>query len=204
MIGGALYPCNAAKGVFARSNMELCLVSSMSSQKAAQSVQARLAAFGQRNHEGLASFIVLFNDQPIRCEHHYEALLWSFLQRIHELDAPLYAWDEAVSSDPNDPHFSFSVGGKAYYLIGFHPHSSRQARQFRVPMIIFNPHQQFEALRQSGKYSRLRDTIRANDIRYSGSVNPMLRDFGSASETRQYSGQAQGKGWRCPLQIKTV
>ena len=204
-IGDALYPCNAAKGVLARANMELCVVDTMTGGEAAATVQSRLTAFSKRGDEdGLISFIVAFADQPVYCEHHYDSLLWSFLQRLHEVDAPLCPWDERVSRDPNDPEFSFSVGGEAYYLIGLNPRSSRKARQLSVPAVVFNPHRQFEAFRQRGKYGRLRDTIRANDVRYSGSVNPMLQDFGSASEAVQYSGEAHEEGWECPLQIKAA
>lgn len=206
MIGDdTLYPCNAAKGVLARANMELCVVDNMISDEAAATVQSRLTAFGKQGDEnGLISFVVAFEDQPVHCEHHYDALLWGFLQRVHDLDAPLCPWDEHVSSDPNDAKFSFSVGGEAYYLIGLNPCSSRKARQLSVPAVVFNPHRQFEAFRQRGKYGRLRDTIRANDVRYSGSVNPMLQDFGSASESVQYSGEQHEENWRCPLQIKAA
>ncbi len=205
MIGNELYPCNAAKGVLARSNMEVCVVSNMASDEAAKTVQSRLEAFGKRGDEGgLISFVVAFEDQPVHCEHHYDALLWGFLQRLHDVDAPLAPWDERVSRDPDSPEFSFSVGGEAYYLIGRNPRRSRMAGRLSVPAIVFNPHRQFEAFRQRGKYDRLRDTIRANDVRYSGSVNPMLQDFGSASEAMQYSGEAHEEGWACPLQIKAA
>ena len=204
MIGDTLYPCNAAKGVLARSNIEVCVVDQMTSKKAAETVQARLETFSQQPVKELVSFIVAFNDQPIYCEHQYDSLFWNFLQQLHEVDAPFNPWDEQVSSDPNDPNFSFSVGGEAYYLIGLNPHSSRKARRFPVPAIVFNLHRQFEALRRGGKYGRLRDTVRANDVRYSGSVNPMLQDFGSASESVQYSGKAHEEGWQCPLQIKAA
>ena len=205
MIGDALYPCNAAKGVLARSNIEVCVVDQMTSKKAAETVRGGLEAFSQQQSaKELVSFIVAFNDQPIYCEHQYDSLFWNFLQQLHDVDAPLSPWDEHVSRDPNDPKFSFSVGGEAYYLIGLNPHSSRKARRFPVPAIVFNLHRQFEALRQAGKYSRLRDTVRANDVRYSGSVNPMLQDFGSASESMQYSGQEHEEGWQCPLQIRAA
>ena len=204
MIGDTLYPCNAAKGVLARSNIEVCVVDQMTSKKAAETVQARLETFSQQPVKELVSFIVAFNDQPIYCEHQYDSLFWNFLQQLHEVDAPFNPWDEQVSSDPNDPNFSFSVGGEAYYLIGLNPHSSRKARRFSVPAIVFNLHRQFEALRRGGKYGRLRDMVRANDVRYSGSVNPMLQDFGSASESVQYSGKAHEEGWQCPLQIKAA
>ena len=45
MIGDTLYPCNAAKGVLARSNIEVCVVDQMTSKKAAETVQARLETF---------------------------------------------------------------------------------------------------------------------------------------------------------------
>lgn len=36
---------------------------------------------------------------------------------------------------------------------------------------------------------------------YSGSINPMLEDFGTSSEVYQYSGRKYDAEWRCPLKF---
>jgi FPC/CPF motif-containing protein YcgG len=80
-----------------------------------------------------------------------------------------------------------------------HKKSSRLSRQFEKPMLIFNLHRQFDELRASGQYTRLRDTIRTRDRKLQGDNNPMLADFGENSEARQYSGRQVGPEWKCPF-----
>ena len=65
--------------------------------------------------------------------------------------------------------------------------------------MVCNLHDQFERLREDGRYAGLRDTILARDVAYSGSANPMLTDHGTSSEARQYSGRAVDPAWSCPF-----
>ena len=130
----------------------------------------------------------------------FEKTLWNTLQTLHNLDER--EWDQKVSNDPEDPHFSFSVAGKAFYVIGLHPKSSRMARQAPYPTLVFNLHHQFDMLREMGTYHAVRDTIRNNDQKLQGEINPMLRDFGADSEAKQYSGREVEENWKCPFHNK--
>jgi FPC/CPF motif-containing protein YcgG len=47
----------------------------------------------------------------------------------------------------------------------------------------------------------MKNTVRKRDIAFSGSVNPMLQDFGESSEVYQYSGRKYDDSWQCPLKI---
>ncbi|HEY9489674.1 MAG TPA: YqcI/YcgG family protein, partial [Chryseosolibacter sp.] len=60
---------------------------------------------------------------------------------------------------------------------------------------------QFEEMRKTDKYQKLQRIIRKRDILYSGSINPMLSDFGEASEAFQYSGKVYQQDWTCPLKV---
>jgi FPC/CPF motif-containing protein YcgG len=131
-------------------------------------------------------------------EAEFEALLWAQLQALHEADA-LGGWAPSVSDRPEDPHFSFSFAGTAFFVVGLHPASSRLARRFGWPALVFNPREQFERLRAGGRYAGLRDQIRAREVALQGHLNPNLAEFGEASEARQYSGRAVGPEWRCPF-----
>jgi uncharacterized protein len=124
--------------------------------------------------------------------------MWQRLQAISDHDARGHQWDPRVSSDPSHANFSFSMKEEAFYLIGLHPGSSRKARRFKYPALVFNPHDQFQKLRQLEKYSSIKDTVRKRDKAFSGSINPMLADFGESSEAFQYSGRAYDKEWKCP------
>ena len=108
-------------------------------------------------------------------------------------------WDAAVSDDPEDPQFSFSHAGCALFVVGLHPNSSRMARRFRWPTLVFNPRAQFERLRSEGKFERLRGLVRDREIALQGTLNPNLADFGERSEARQYSGRATEADWKCPF-----
>jgi len=107
-----------------------------------------------------------------------------------------------VSKDTENQHFSFSIGGKAFYIVGMHPGASRKARQSPYAAIAFNLHWQFEKLREMGSYETVRDKIRERDKELQGSINPVLEDFGSNSEARQYSGRKVEKDWKCPFHNK--
>src|SRR5262249_58806187 len=126
-----------------------------------------------------------------------ERLFWEQVSCLAERDEA--AWDADVSSDPEDPQFSFSFGGRAFFLVGLHPGSSRWARRFAWPTIVFNAHHQFEHLRATGRYAGLQTAIRGRDVALQGSPNPNLAAFGTASEARQYAGRAVEPDWRCPF-----
>ena len=127
----------------------------------------------------------------------FERRLWTQLQRLHEADSR--AWDPATSPDPAAKEFSFSFAGRSFYVIGMHPGASRPARRFPVPAVVFNLHAQFEALRESGRYEKMRDVIRDRDTKQAGSMNPMMADFGNRSEAVQYSGRHVEGAWKCPF-----
>lgn len=56
--------------------------------------------------------------------------------------------------------------------------------------MVFNLHRQFEMLRASGAYEKLRASILQRDVTLAGAINPMLSRHGETSEARQYSGRA--------------
>jgi FPC/CPF motif-containing protein YcgG len=146
-----------------------------------------------------ATFVAIFQRPQRLDEMEFENLLWQQLRALHQHDATHFDWDPNVGSDPADPHFSFSFGGQALYVIGMHANSSRQARRFPWPALVFNPHEQFERLRAGGKWKRMQETIRSRDLELQGTINPMLSDFGVQSEARQYSGRAVEDNWQAPF-----
>ncbi|QGN57407.1 hypothetical protein GKE56_05450 [Nostocoides sp. HKS02] len=70
-----------------------------------------------------------------------------------------------------------------------------------LPTLVFNLHEQFEQLRGSERFARMRDTIRRRDTELQGTVNPMVGDHGSESEARQYSGRHVPPGWAPPVDL---
>jgi FPC/CPF motif-containing protein YcgG len=144
--------------------------------------------------------IIFPETHPIN-EETFDGLLWSRLQALSDLDAQDYPYDMRVDADPSSPQFSFSLKEEAFFIIGLFPGSSRDARRFRYPVIVFNPHAQFEELRSLKRYDKMKNIVRKRDVALSGSINPMLQDFGNDSEVYQYSGMRYDKNWECPYKF---
>ena len=149
------------------------------------------------------SFVAVFDEIEAGNEATFERLLWRQLQALHDHDhARGIVWDRSVNSDPSQADFSFSVGGRAFFVVGMHPGASRMARRAPSPCIVFNFHNQFESLKASGKYAGMQDAIRIRDTALQGSVNPVLARFGDSSEAVQYSGRAADGAWKCPFSMR--
>ncbi len=145
-----------------------------------------------------ASFAAIFSAPIFQNEKDWESSLWTQLENLHKLDGDS-VWDTSVSSDPADANFSFSFAETGFFIVGLHPNSSRLARRFSRATMVFNPHAQFDRLRELEQYERLQKTIRAREMNLQGSLNPNLSDFGTRSEARQYSGRAVEEDWKCPF-----
>jgi FPC/CPF motif-containing protein YcgG len=194
-VGDPRYPCLAAKGITRRNDYALHAYGDLGSTDATGALVADLDPFARAAKAGgggpFTAFVAVFAKRPRMSEEEFERRLWIQLQGLHDGDEASSGWDPAASDDPGDPRFSFSFAGTALFVIGLHPNSSRIARRFAWPALVFNPHAQFE---------RLRRRIRARDEALQGHVNPNLTDFGERSEARQYSGRDTTKDqWRCPF-----
>jgi FPC/CPF motif-containing protein YcgG len=146
-----------------------------------------------------ASFVAVFEEPLSGDEKWFEAGLWRQLQRLADLGAPYYGWDASVSDVADDPNFAFSFAGHAFFVVGLHPRSSRKSRRFVLPAIAFNAHRQFAAARRAGHFERIQRLVRNRELALQGSINPELREFGTCSEARQYSGRAMEEQWKCPF-----
>ena len=151
-----------------------------------------------------ASFVAVFDDPSITNEEDFEDKLWTQLQGMHDIDSLTFDWDPAVSSDPVDPDFSFSIAGRAFFIVGMPPQAAREARRFPYPTLIFNLHDQFEAMREQGRYERMRDTIREREESLAGSPNPLLADHGTTSEAQQYAGRPHACPWHPEFKTRTA
>lgn len=198
------FPCAGAKSALSRGGLHFQrggdLRDDSHDARLVRGLQ-RFAAAQPRDAE-FVSHVLLFPATPPLGEAAFESALWRRLQSFHDLDRGQFPWDPSVSDDPDSPHFSFSLGGRAFYVIGLHPGASRPSRRFDCAALVFNLHSQFEALRASGRYEKLRTAIVERDVAFSGSPNPMLAIHGEQSEARQYSGRDLPAGWRCPFAVR--
>jgi uncharacterized protein len=205
-VSAAAYPCLGAKAAFNGNSHVVSVLPSFASLDSSVQLAEELDKFVQSDlsrEDTYATFVAIFREPRSLDEEGFERLLWRQLQELHRIDSLRHEWDKAVSSDPDDAHFSFSFGGQALYVVGLHAHSSRMARRFSWPALVFNPHEQFERLRHDGKWRRMQATIRSRDVALQGNINPMLSDFGEQSEARQYSGREVDENWRPPFRPVT-
>lgn len=197
------HPCVMANTVFAMKDYTINSYQSFGSKSTAQQLledlQEYLDSYNFSDNK-FKSFIAVFPDEDVVSEIEFENLLWRQLKFIHDKDSK--PWDHRVSDNPKDDNFSFSIAGRAFYVIGMHPKSSRMARRAPYPTLVFNLHWQFEKLREMGAYHKVRDKIRERDAELQGTINPVLEDFGQSSEARQYSGRNVGESWKCPFHSK--
>lgn len=197
------FPCVGAKSAVQKGRMTVYTARSIESAWNDVEIQDRLMRFAwdyAREPTLFTSFAVVFEGPDDLSETEFETHLWARVQSLADKDA----WrgqehDPRVSHDPDDPHFSLSFGGEAFFVVGLHPHASRPARRFKHPTMVFNLHAQFEMLREQNRYEKLRSAILDRDIKLAGDLNPMLARHGTISEARQYSGRAVTEEWACPF-----
>ncbi len=196
------FPCVGAKAALRRYQLEILVASDIRRNAYDRLVTERLQEFAIRHDIDQTMFvsqaIVYRNDADLR-EGEFETFLWQRLSAFHAIDSETYRWDPSVDSDPDSPHFSLSVGGKGFFVVGLHPNATRLARRFKYPTLVFNLHAQFERLREEGRYEKIRETTIARDVALQGTPNPMLARHGSGPVAAQFSGRRVDNTWKCPF-----
>jgi FPC/CPF motif-containing protein YcgG len=203
-ISNPQFPCVAAKAAYAHQKIRCMVAANMLCPADDENILQFIYTFvdDYRKAKSLYhSATIIFSGPEIKNEEFFDNILWKRLQALSDLDALNYPYDKRVSADPASPLFSFSLKEEAFFVIALHPCSSRLSRRFKYPTLVFNPHDQFEILRSQHHYEHMKQTVRNRDLKLAGSINPMLDDYGSSSETLQYSGRQYNSDWKCPLQI---
>lgn len=200
------FPCLGAKSALATGNLRVVEARDITSAWNDVAIHDALLewAFAYKDDpQGLRSLVVVFEGPSDLTEDEFEEHLWKRLQSLSDKDHWRgQNYDTRVSADAGSPHFSLSFGGEAFFVVGMHPNASRPARRFSSPALVFNLHDQFERLREQGKYERMREAILKRDRELAGDMNPMLSRHGEASEARQYSGRVVDEDWSPPFEDK--
>ena len=194
------FSCLGAQSAIRQNAYRFGLFHTMGALSSSASLGRGLTSFNADAELGtsrLTAFVASFVLPGPTDEANFEQLLWTTLQQLSDLDRE--PWPLERDANPEDARFSFSFGGVGFFVVGMHAGSSRLARRFAWPTLVFNPHEQFDRLRREGKYLRFKELIRARDVALQGSVNPMLSEFGDESEARQYSGRSVSPDWKCPF-----
>jgi FPC/CPF motif-containing protein YcgG len=200
------FSCIAAKSAVRQGNYRFGLYDELASGPSCAGLARDLFTFVHTDPAAapeFRTFVASFDGPLPPDEATFERLLWSTLQQLHDLDAVHHEWDRHSKPDVADPEFSFSFAGRAFFVVGLHAASSRTTRRFAWPTLVFNPHDQFDRLRETGRYARFQHVIRNAERALQGGINPMLSDFGRTSEAPQYSGRHVDGEWRCPFRATT-
>ena len=202
-VSDAKFPCLGAKAALAKGTLHVLACNRIDSGWDDLRIHDGLLRFAAAYRDEptlFRSFAVIFEGPDHLDEVAFERALWTRAQSISDKDVWRgQSYDDAVSHDPDSPHFSLSFGAEAFFIVGLHPNASRPARRFGRPAMIFNLHDQFEILRAQEKYEAMREKIMVRDEALAGSRNTMLTRHGVSSEARQYSGRAVSDDWRCPF-----
>ena len=205
-VGERDFPCVGAKSALTKGTLRVLACNAIDSGWDDVRIHDALLEWAQayRKERGMyRSFAVVFDGPTDLDETGFERALWSRVQSLSDKDVWRgQQYDERVSANPDNPHFSLSFGGEAFFIVGLHPHASRPARRFDRPALIFNLHDQFERLRAENKYEGMREKIMTRDEAIAGSRNPMLSRHGDASEARQYSGRIVDDDWKPPFEYR--
>ena len=194
------HPCIMAQILARQKNIEFDIYSKMESSLTAQKLLKNIGEFIENydfEDDYFKSYFAVFPDEKFNSEEDFENAMWELLRFVNLYDKE--PWDYSVSKNTENCNFSFSIQGKAFYIVGMHPKSSRTARQTKYPVLVLHLHWQFEQLRKRGLYQKIKNHIRQREIEKNGSVNPVLKDFGKASEAIQYSGRNNSSEWKCPF-----
>lgn len=194
------YPCVGAKSAIHNNSYRLGIYGGLGEDASTTALARDLKSFvgdSEAFDADFATFVAVFEGPSDLDADAFETHLWKQLQQLHDADGD--SWDEAVSADPDDPHFSFSFARYAFFVVGLFPASERLSRRFPWPALVFNPHAQFERLRATDQWARMQQVIRRKEEALQGGINPVLRDFGTESEARQYSGRAVDADWQAPF-----
>lgn len=204
LVSGPDYSCVGAKAAFNGGTYRMGVYGDMTSSAALAGLARDLFTFTQEQGTlggDFTTFVASFAGPGVASEEQFEVLLWDTLQSLYDVDRLYNPPDPNVAEDPEAVNFGFSFAGRGFFVIGLHPASSRRARQFPWPTLVFNAHFQFDHLKADGRYPKMQAAIRGREMKWQGSLNPNLGDFGTRSEARQYAGRAVDDDWRCPLHV---
>jgi FPC/CPF motif-containing protein YcgG len=196
------FPCLNAKIAFQRNTFGFGFYDILASKHTTKLLWHHLIDFINRqsdfwaNNQIFTTYVACFRTPRDIDEIVFERLLWKQLQLIHNEDVQNgIKWAENYSDNPTDSNFGFSVGGRAFFIVGLHPNSSRRGRRFLTPTIIFNSLDQFTNLRQLKMFNEIQKIIRNNDLLQNKSINPNLIINHNKSDAFEYSGKLIQSDW---------
>jgi hypothetical protein len=195
------YPCVAALRSYHKDDYQVGFYGKLGEGKHWRELRNDLLFFLQeqrRTSSIYLSFWAVFEEEELS-EADFETLLWKELSFLTSEEDRKSDWPADSIQDPTDPGFRFGLGGAEFFVVGLHSQSSRHARRFSKPALIFNIFSQFDQLVKLGQYESMVALNRERDQKFQGSVNPMVALHGEIWESIQFSGKINLGTWKCPF-----
>ncbi len=195
------YPCVAAIQSYFRNEYQVGFYGAFGSGNNWRSLRQDLLLFLKRQKETNSKYLSFWAvfEPELFSESEYEKALWRELSFLTSEEDRGSDWPNAEVSNPNSPNFRFALGSSEFFVVGMHSQSSRLARRWSTPALIFNVFSQFETLKSENKYDSMVTTNRARDVSFQGSANPMVEQHGEQWESIQFSGRNNESSWQCPF-----
>lgn len=200
------FPCLGGAGAVRRGDYRFAVYDRLGSPEAIAACADDLVQFTQETPAGahpVAVFVAAFDGPIIPTEEGFETALWEQLRGIHECDSGRDLDGRAggvhrplSETEKDDPGFVFC--DREFFVVGLHPASSRWARRFAWPTLVFNALTHSEELQRAGKYGRMQEKTLARDLRLQGTENPSL----PFSQVAQFSGRKVDADWECPVELE--
>jgi FPC/CPF motif-containing protein YcgG len=200
MVLSPAFPCLGGAGAVRREEYRFGMYGDLGDAGTASVCAADLAEFSGRfpiGRNSVAAFVAAFGGPYVKNELEFEHAMWEQLRALSELDPRRAEYPGGLPIDPQSDEVGFLFGGRNYFVVGFHPSSSRWARRFAWPILVFNSLSHQDPLRAAGTFQRMHERIMARDEDLQGCVNRSL----SGPQISQFSGRAVGSEWRCPVRF---
>ncbi len=198
------YPCIAALKALQRKEIRLGVYHDFGAGESWMPLRDDLFGFLQEQKKSASEYLTfwaVFEGEAEFSENEFEEALWRELSSLTSTEDKNSDWG-ANNSDPEKSEFTFCLFGEAFFVVGLHSGSSRPGRRFSRPSLVFNIFQQFEAIEQKGLYESMVRTNRERDLKFSGTVNPIVKKYGDKWEAIQFSGKDNPEQWECPFHFK--
>lgn len=196
------YPCVAALKSFHSKDFEVGTYQKFGSAEDSFKLATDLTNYAEQYEKTKSPFFTFWATYPNESsmsEEEFENKMWKELSALASHPEFSQTWDPHFSSNPADKNFCFSLGGRAYFVVGLHQNSQRLSRQFEHPVLIFNLYEQFRQLERSGQFDAMVQLNRKRDEKFQGSANPVVVEHGNDWESIQFSGRQNGPEWKCPF-----
>lgn len=200
------FPCIAAVQSAVRKEYQIGHYGQMGQGADWRKLRQDLLNFLKQQRESQSKYLTYWavfepNDRFQNDEDLFEICFWRELSLISSEEEAPQDWGDDNTKDPVDPSFCISLAKEKLFVVGLHPGSSRKGRRFPRPAMIFNAFSQFEKFEAEGTYHAMVNTNRQREMKFQGTVNPMVQKYGDQWEAIQFSGKQNPESWKCPFHL---